>query len=109
MILDTRTEGERNETWHGALRTGQIPGSAWLPRTRFLAEGDVSWVISAEQMRDALAGAGIDVAATAEIIVYGLHATLACLPYVALKSLDDFHVRLYDGSWAEWEIGRAHV
>lgn len=102
VILDTRTEAERQETWHGALRVGQIPGSVHLPRTHLLMNGEVPAIPSAERLRAELAEAGIDLGAVTEIIVYGLHSTLASLPYVVLSALGGFHVRLYDGSWAEW-------
>ena len=39
-----------------------------------------------------------------EAVVFGLHGTLACLPYLALRVLGIPRVRLYDGSWAEWGV-----
>lgn len=102
VILDTRTKGERRETWRDALRRGKIPGSLWLPRDSLLTDGSVPALIDANAIRERLSEAGVDLDQTAEVIVYGLHGTLASLPYLALTALDSFHVRLYDGSWADW-------
>lgn len=102
VLLDTRTESEREETWEGRLRKGMIPGSYWLPRDQFLNPGAVPSLVSADRLRQSLVQAGVQIEQTAEVIVYGLHATLACLPYLAVLGLDQFHVRLYDGSWSEW-------
>ena len=101
-ILDTRTRAELDETWHDQLRVGRIPGSRWLPRDSFLVSGPVPAVVSPETLTTRLADAGVDFNATDEIIVYGLHATLASLPWLALTALGGPHVRLYDGSWADW-------
>jgi thiosulfate/3-mercaptopyruvate sulfurtransferase len=102
VVLDTRTRDELEETWRGQLRRGLIPRSRWLPRDRFLTDGPVPALISPETLEERLAGAGVDLGATTEIIVYGLHATLASLPWLALTALGGMHVRLYDGSWADW-------
>jgi thiosulfate/3-mercaptopyruvate sulfurtransferase len=101
VILDTRTAAERRETWHGALRRGVIPGSRWLPRDAWLAAGAVPALLSPDELRARLAAAGAQLDAP-EIVVYGLHGTLAALPYLALRALGAAHVRLYDGAWAEW-------
>lgn len=102
VILDTRTTGEREETWRGHLRRGAIPGSLWLPRDQLFAGGTVPAIESAPAIRNALERADVDIAGAVEVIVYGLHGTLASLPYLVLSALGDFHVRLYDGSWSEW-------
>ncbi|CAN5277041.1 3-mercaptopyruvate sulfurtransferase [soil metagenome] len=98
-ILDTRTEEERHETWNNKLRSGMIPGSVWLPRDQFLQNQAVpQW---ASELVSRLAPT-FSLDTTAEVIVYGLHGTLASLPYHLLMALGRFHVRLYDGSWAQW-------
>jgi thiosulfate/3-mercaptopyruvate sulfurtransferase len=99
VLLDTRTGAERKETWHGRLRQGSIPGSIWFSRDEFL--DDRGMPLDANRLIDRL-GAMVDLSGTAEIIVYGLHGTLASLPYYQLLALDRFHVRLYDGSWSQW-------
>ncbi len=101
-IIDTRTRAELEETWRGQLRRGLIPGSRWLPRDSFLTAGPAPVLIGPDELSERLAGAGVDPATTSEIIVYGLHATLASLPWLALTALDGPAVRLYDGSWADW-------
>jgi thiosulfate/3-mercaptopyruvate sulfurtransferase len=104
VLLDTRTVSERQETWHGRLRHGSIPGSHWLSRDEFL--DDRSIPLDANRLVDRLGGL-VDLAGTAEVIVYGLHGTLAALPYYQLLALDRFHVRLYDGSWSQWGADEA--
>lgn len=99
VILDTRTADECSETWNGRLREGQIPGSVWIPRDRWLDEHDIP--LHAGDLQ-ALLSTVLTPENTAEIIVYGLHGTLACLPYYMLLALDRYHVRLYDGSWSQW-------
>lgn len=99
VILDTRTTSERNETWHGKLRSGMIPGSIWIPRDRMLDDRQIP--VSASELLNTLEEQR-DIDEIGEVIVYGLHATLAALPYYLLLALDRFHVRLYDGSWSQW-------
>ena len=99
VILDSRTESERDETWNGRLRQGIIPGSVWLPRERWLE--DERYPVPADILQDRLAEV-LNPDETAEIIVYGLHGTLAALPYYMLQALNRYQVRLYDGSWAQW-------
>jgi len=108
VILDTRTEDERGETWNDHLRIGMIPGSRWLPRDQFLQPGDIPALVPADELRRRLSAAGVALEQTAEVVVYGLHSTLAALPYLALLALNDAGVRLYDGAWAEWGAGDAY-
>ena len=99
VLLDTRTAAERSETWHGKLREGMLPDSTWLPRNRFIDEHNLP--VQADVLLDRLADV-VNLDTTAEFIVYGLHGTLAALPYHLLVALDRFQVRLYDGSWSQW-------
>lgn len=101
-ILDTRTSDELDETWRDQLRVGRIPRSYLLPRDQLLAPGPVPAIVAASTLTDRLAAAGVNLSNTAEIIIYGLHATLASLPWLVLTALGGPPVRLYDGSWAEW-------
>ena len=100
-ILDTRTATERQETWFARLRRGTVPNSRWLPRDAFLTSGDSPALVAPDALRERLTAAGVppDIP---EAVVFGLHGTLACLPYVALRALGVPRVRVYDGSWAEW-------
>ena len=100
-ILDTRTAAERHETWFDRLRHGTIPNSHWLPRDAFLTPGESPALITSDTLRERLAAAGVP-DGVPEVVVFGLHGTLACLPYVALRALGVPRVRVYDGSWAEW-------
>ncbi len=99
VLLDTRTADEREVTWYDSLRHGQIPGSHWLPRDQWLVDGVVA--LHPDTLRERLIAAGVPTDAS-EVIVYGLHGTLACLPWLLLRALGFPHVRVYDGSWAQW-------
>jgi thiosulfate/3-mercaptopyruvate sulfurtransferase len=101
VLLDTRTRSERGETWNDRLRHGVIPGSYWLPRDRFFQDHDSPIPLRGTDLLDRL-GEQFNLDETAEIIVYGLHGTLASLPYHLILGLERFQVRLYDGSWSQW-------
>lgn len=100
-VVDTRTGSERRETWYGRLRRGTIPGSRWLPRDQFLTPGSAPLLQPPGELRRRLLDSGIDLS-TPEIIVFGLHGTLAALPWLAIAALGAPKVRVYDGAWAEW-------
>lgn len=105
VVLDTRTVDERAETWDGRLRGGTIPGSRWLPRDQWLTPGPAPALRPPEELRALLLGSGGFAAGPdldLEVIVFGLHGTLAALPWLALRALGVPRARLYDGSWAEW-------
>ncbi|RIK46501.1 MAG: sulfurtransferase [Chloroflexi bacterium] len=103
LLLDTRTTSERVETWRHTLRQGSIPGSLHLPRNQFLTPGPAPILLRPDDLHARLraAGAPADLS-DSEVIVYGLHGTLAALPWLALTALGAGKVRVYDGSWAEW-------
>lgn len=103
VLLDTRTAAERQETWNNKLRLGMIPGSLWLPRDAFFSPGSVPFLLAPEQLLAQIVTAGFSGApADTEWIVYGLHGTLAALPWLALSALPVGTARVYDGSWSEW-------
>jgi thiosulfate/3-mercaptopyruvate sulfurtransferase len=101
VIIDTRTASEREETWFDRLRTGMIPESRWLPRDAWLTDDAAPSLLAPDELRGRLSVAGVP-PDSEEAIVYGLHGTLAALPYLALLALGIPRVRVYDGSWSEW-------
>jgi thiosulfate/3-mercaptopyruvate sulfurtransferase len=101
VIVDGRSEADRGETWFDHLRTGQIPGSIHLPRDETTQDGEVPYFLSPDELQSILPD-GLEPGDDRTIIVYGLHSVAAAHTYVTLRLLGFDHVRLYDGSWAEW-------
>ncbi len=101
IIVDGRTDREREETWFGRLRVGRIPGSVHVPRDTLVQDGDVPYFDSPEQLSGLLPD-DIRPGDGHTVIVYGLHGVAASQSYVGFKLLGLERVRLYDGSWAEW-------
>jgi thiosulfate/3-mercaptopyruvate sulfurtransferase len=100
-IIDTRTEHDRRVDWYGRLRSGTIPGAILFSRDRFLTATEPHALLDPDELHTRLNSAGVPGDAP-EIVVFGLHGTLAALPWLALTALGFPKVRVYDGSWAEW-------
>lgn len=101
IILDIRTEEERDDTMKGVLSVGQIPGSVWLPRNDWYRDDGL--VRSPDELRGMLGDAGIDPAHT--VIVYGQFGIDTGLPWVVLTALGYEDVRIYDQGWVTWADG----
>jgi thiosulfate/3-mercaptopyruvate sulfurtransferase len=101
VIIDGRTDDEREETWFDRLREGEIPGSVRLPHDQTTQDGDIPYFRPPNELRGMLPD-GIDPGGDLTVIVYGLHGVSAAHTYVTLRLLGFDRVRLYDGSWAEW-------
>lgn len=101
VVVDGRTDDQRDETWFDRLRIGEIPGSVRLPRDETLQDGAVPYFKSPDELLamlpdDVRPGDG------RPLIVYGLHGVAASHTWVTLRLLGFENVRMYDGSWAEW-------
>jgi len=101
LILDARAHDEYAGIQSHARRHGHVPGAVNVPYRELLA-GDGPFR-PAEELRQAFADAGIDVAAIRKpVVVYcngGVSAT-AVANGLALAGGPDAAV--YDGSWNEW-------
>jgi thiosulfate/3-mercaptopyruvate sulfurtransferase len=91
-----RFRGEAAEPRPG-LRSGHMPGARSVPYTELVEAGRLR---PAAALRDAFGAAGVDPAKPA-ITTCGSGVTAAIL-LLALESLGNRRVALYDGSWAEW-------
>lgn len=100
VVVDARAadrfRGEVPEPRAG-VRSGHMPGAANVPFAGLLDGGRLK---PAEALASAFAAAGVDPLAPA-ITSCGSGVTAAVL-LLALESLGNRKVALYDGSWAEW-------
>jgi thiosulfate/3-mercaptopyruvate sulfurtransferase len=101
IIIDGRSEEERQETWFDRLRIGQIPGSIHFPRDETLQDGTVPYFKSADELMGMLPD-DLDPNNEQVIIAYGLHGVAASHTWFTLRLLGFEPVRMYDASWAEW-------
>lgn len=101
VVIDGRTDGQRAETWFARLRTGAIPGSVRLPREATLQDGAVPYFKSPDELLGMLPD-DLEPGDGRPLIVYGLHGVAASHTWYTLRLLGFEHVRMYDGSWAEW-------
>lgn len=88
--------GEEAEPRPG-MRSGHMPGAHNIPATSLSVEGNFK---DLSQIKTIFKDAGINVAAPV-VTTCGSGVTAAVLA-LALESLGNHNVRLYDGSWSEW-------
>ncbi|WP_297322935.1 3-mercaptopyruvate sulfurtransferase [uncultured Bartonella sp.] len=100
QIVDARGHkrflGEEAEPRPG-MRAGHMPGAHNVPATTLSVEGNFKDLSS---IKTIFKDAGINVAAPV-VTTCGSGVTAAVLA-LALESLGNHNVRLYDGSWSEW-------
>lgn len=91
-----RFRGDAPEPRPG-LRAGHMPGAANVPFTEIVAEGRLK---PPEELAAAFAAAGVD--PTAPAVTSCGSGVSAAILLLALETLGNRRVTLYDGSWAEW-------
>jgi thiosulfate/3-mercaptopyruvate sulfurtransferase len=101
VIVDGRSDDERQETWFGRLRVGQIPTSIHLPRDETIQQGEVPYFKSPEELM-AMLPDDLEPMDGQTVIAYGLHGVAASHTWFTLRLLGFEPVRMYDASWAEW-------
>ncbi len=109
LLLDVRSpeeySGERVMSYgqfdHGAERGGRIPGAKHLFFGEFFNDDDT--FKTAEEMRTALATAGVDPESFEETVCYCRLSHRATLAWTAMTHVLGYQsVKIYDGSWTEW-------
>jgi len=100
QIIDARAaprfRGEVAEPRAG-LRSGHIPNSLNLPWREVVGEGTLK---SPEEIRKAFAAIGFD--PHKPIITSCGSGVTAAILALALETIGQHHIQLYDGSWTEW-------
>lgn len=102
QVVDARSPGRfagSEPEPRPGLRGGHTPGAVNLPFTRLvdLADGTL---LPADELREVIAGAGIDLARP--VVASCGSGVTACAVAFALHLLGHRDVAVYDGSWAEW-------
>jgi len=97
-IVDTRSPEEFAGTQVRAARGGHIPGAVLLPWNDLI--DDAGRFLDPAEIRHRAVGAGLD--PTAETVTYCQGGVRAAHAALALQLAGFEHVRVYDGSWAQW-------
>lgn len=100
VVLDVRSEGEYTGDEAMAERGGRIPGAVHLEWTRSIRDDGSGTFLPADDLLLLFESAGV--AAHSEVVTYCQAGVRAAHTYFALRLLGYPHVRMYDGSWAEW-------
>lgn len=97
-IIDTRTHEQREDTINETIRTGQIPGSWWIPAPSVMREDGT--FKSPEELRDLFAPLGLE--PDSEIAVYGRFGSETGRVWLALHRAGYHNLRVYDDGWVHW-------
>jgi len=103
QILDVRSAAEYDGVTVCAARGGHIPTAILLPWDNLVDHAGS--YLDARRLRDRFRQAGLDPAR--EIVTYCQGGIRAAHTAIALHLAGYDHVRIYDGSWAEWGNGPA--
>lgn len=100
LVVDARSRARfRGEGEEHARHKGHIPGSASVPYSENLA-GDPPAMRPPDELRERYEREGVRF--DRPVITTCGSGVSACLTAFALTRLGHRHVRVYDGSWAEW-------
>jgi thiosulfate/3-mercaptopyruvate sulfurtransferase len=100
IVLDVRSEAEYTGDEAMAERGGRIPGAVHLDWTRSIRDDGSQTFLPADDLLALFESAGVE--ARSEVVTYCQAGVRAAHTYFALRLLGYPHVRMYDGSWAEW-------
>jgi thiosulfate/3-mercaptopyruvate sulfurtransferase len=98
QLVDTRSREEFSGSQVRAARGGHIPGAALLPWNELVDEN--GRFLDPADIRRRAADAGLD--PSAETVTYCQGGVRAAHAALALLLAGFEHVRVYDGSWAQW-------
>ena len=99
VIIDGRTESERQDTLNDTILVGQIPGA--IPVQWPVLMGNSGAVLRSTADLEAIFSQ-IGLAKGQEIVVYGRFGTESGLLWLALTSAGYTNVRIYDAGWSYW-------
>jgi thiosulfate/3-mercaptopyruvate sulfurtransferase len=100
VVLDARPKGRFDGTTaepRAGLRSGHMPSSLSLPFTELLKDGALR---HKDELQHIFKGLGIG--PETEVITSCGSGVTAAVLFLGLYEINHDHVRLYDGSWAEW-------
>jgi thiosulfate/3-mercaptopyruvate sulfurtransferase len=99
LLVDIRTDDERNDTVDGQFPRGVIPGSIRAPWRDFL-HPDNSGLIDVPASETLLEQAGVD--RGPRVILYGRFGCDTNIMWLVLKRAGFPEVEVYDRGWIEW-------
>ncbi|HEV2074049.1 MAG TPA: rhodanese-like domain-containing protein [Thermomicrobiales bacterium] len=98
VVIDTRSDDQKQDTVNDTIRTGQIPGSLSLPASAVIR--DDGTFASPSELREILAPLGLEQENT--IVVYGRFGVETGQVWLALRLAGYEDVRVYDDGWITW-------
>jgi thiosulfate/3-mercaptopyruvate sulfurtransferase len=102
LLIDARPPEQYEGTSSAAARAGHIPGARSVHYAK-LIDASTGRFLAKEQLAQAFAEAGIDVAALPREVVLYCNGGVSCtVPLQALQMLGHSVASVYDGSWNEW-------
>lgn len=98
MIIDTRSDSQKQDTVNDTIRTGQIPGSISLPAGSVMREDGT--FVSADESAKKFESLGLS--PDDDIVVYARFGTESGQIWLALRVAGYENVRVYDDGWLAW-------
>jgi len=100
QIVDARGKGRftgEEMEFRSGIKSGHMPGAHNVPAMLLSEQG---YLKTADEIRSAFTSAGVD--PDKPVVTSCGSGITAAVLVLALQSLDNRDVRLYDGSWSEW-------